>query len=67
MVDYSYLSRCKKIYGTRTKAIPDAFNHMPWNNSEPALPVVVVEDDAEPFVRKGRNVFTDLSKHAILG
>ena len=51
-------SGAKKIYGTRTKPIPDAFKpHMPWNHSGAGLPVVVVEDDAEPFVRKGRNVF----------
>ena len=48
----------KKIYASRTKPIPDAFKpHMPWNNTGAGLPVVVVEDDAEPFVRKGRNVF----------
>ena len=48
----------KLIHENRSKKIPTTFNeHKPWSNSGHGLPYVVVEDDAEPFIRKGRNVF----------
>ena len=57
MVDYLLPQPVQRKLWHKNKTIPDAFKpHMPWNNSEP-VSVVVVEDDAEPFVRKGRNVF----------
>ena len=38
---------------TEAKKIPTTFNeHKPWSNSGHGLPCVVVEDDAEPFIRK---------------
>ena len=46
-----------ELFARRRKPLPNGFSKTAIVYSGEGLAVVVVDDDAEPFVRKGRNVF----------